>query len=113
MPSHVTTMFMSKTGGFCSGSQDKKIVVIGKMNRPFDLGCVVPRKLARRLLIGLPGEKEFRRRVSNILLRVYVTERMQTDPNRTTKRTGNFPGCNPKHVLTLPEDNFQLQLHLQ
>ena len=62
-------VFMLEMDGLCSSSQGGRVMVIGAINRPFDLDSAVLRRLPRRLLIGLPGEKE-RRGVLNILLRV-------------------------------------------
>ena len=51
------TEFMQEMDGLKS-SKDDNIIVIGATNRPFALDDAVLRRLPRRLLVDLPGEKE-------------------------------------------------------
>ena len=92
----VITEFMSEMDGLRSGSQEKRVMVIGATNRPFDLDDAVLRRLPRRLLVDLPGEKE-RREILKILLRgESVAEDVNLDG--IAKRTGNFSGSDLKRA---------------
>jgi len=53
----IITEFMQEMDGLRS-SRDTQVIIIGATNRPFDLDDAVLRRLPRRLLLDLPGEKE-------------------------------------------------------
>jgi len=91
----VITQFMQEMDGLKS-SKDHRVIVIGATNRPFDLDDAVLRRLPRRLLVDLPGEKE-REEILKILLR---DEKLGPDVDLTTlaKRTPSFSGSDLKHL---------------
>ena len=91
----VITEFMTEMDGLRSNSQDK-VVVIGATNRPFDLDDAVLRRLPRRLLVDLPGERE-RKEILRILLKEEnISE--DVDLGDMAKRTGDFSGSDLKRA---------------
>ncbi|TRM61925.1 P-loop containing nucleoside triphosphate hydrolase protein [Schizophyllum amplum] len=91
----VITEFMQEMDGLTSSKEDN-VIVIGATNRPFDLDDAVLRRLPRRLLVDLPGEKE-RDEILKILLR---DETLGADvaTDLLAKRTESFSGSDLKHL---------------
>ncbi|PFH50653.1 hypothetical protein AMATHDRAFT_144519 [Amanita thiersii Skay4041] len=91
----VITEFMQEMDGLKSSKEDN-IIVIGATNRPFDLDDAVLRRLPRRLLVDLPGEKE-REEILKILLR---DEQLATDVDTKdlARKTDSFSGSDLKHL---------------
>ncbi|KAG9318780.1 hypothetical protein JVU11DRAFT_880 [Chiua virens] len=93
----VITEFMQEMDGLKSHSGvEERVVVIGATNRPFDLDDAVLRRLPRRLLVDLPGEKE-REEILRILLRD-ETLAPDVDINVLGRQTENFSGSDLKHL---------------
>ncbi|KAH7923865.1 AAA-domain-containing protein [Leucogyrophana mollusca] len=91
----VITEFMQEMDGLKT-SKDDRVIVIGATNRPFDLDDAVLRRLPRRLLVDLPGEKE-REEILKILLR---DENLSSDMDlkALAKQTESFSGSDLKHL---------------
>ena len=77
----VITEFMQEMDGLKS-SKDDNVIVIGATNRPFDLDDAILRRLPRRLLVDLPGEKEREGRLAFTLavLNQYSRTSFRRDP---------------------------------
>ncbi|KIM55869.1 hypothetical protein SCLCIDRAFT_133797 [Scleroderma citrinum Foug A] len=92
----VITEFMQEMDGLKSRTGEDRVIVIGATNRPFDLDDAVLRRLPRRLLVDLPGEKE-REGILRILLRD-ETLSPDIDLASLAKRTESFSGSDLKHL---------------
>ncbi|VDB82805.1 unnamed protein product [Peniophora sp. CBMAI 1063] len=92
----VLTEFMQEMDGLRSAAAGQGVVVIGATNRPFDLDDAVLRRLPRRLLVDLPGEKE-RKAILEILLK---EEKVADDVDvaKLAKDTVGFSGSDLKHL---------------
>lgn len=91
----VITEFMQEMDGLKSSREDR-VVVIGATNRPFDLDDAVLRRVPRRLLVDLPGEKE-REEILKILLRD-ETLAPEIDLRALATKTESFSGSDLKHL---------------
>ncbi|KAG6814322.1 hypothetical protein H0H92_013447 [Tricholoma furcatifolium] len=91
----VITEFMQEMDGLKSSKEDN-VIIIGATNRPFDLDDAVLRRLPRRLLVDLPGEKE-RQEILKILLRD-ETLASDVDISSLAKKTESFSGSDLKHL---------------
>ncbi|KIK98855.1 hypothetical protein PAXRUDRAFT_823407 [Paxillus rubicundulus Ve08.2h10] len=93
----IITEFMQEMDGLKSQTgTEERVVVIGATNRPFDLDDAVLRRLPRRLLVDLPGEKE-REGILNILLRD-ETLAPDVDVKTLAAQTESFSGSDLKHL---------------
>ncbi|KAG6333127.1 hypothetical protein ID866_5967 [Astraeus odoratus] len=92
----VITEFMQEMDGLKSRAGEERVIVIGATNRPFDLDDAVLRRLPRRLLVDLPGEKE-REGILKILLRDEILS-PDIDLKALAKRTESFSGSDLKHL---------------
>jgi SpoVK/Ycf46/Vps4 family AAA+-type ATPase len=93
----IITEFMQEMDGLKTFKEDR-VIVIGATNRPFDLDDAVLRRLPRRLLVDLPGEKE-REEILKILLRD-ETLSPDLDLKALAKMTGSFSGSDLKRGST-------------
>ncbi|KAF9532249.1 hypothetical protein CPB83DRAFT_847511 [Crepidotus variabilis] len=91
----VITEFMQEMDGLKSSKEDN-VIVIGATNRPFDLDDAVLRRLPRRLLVDLPGEKE-RAEILKILLRDEFLDN-DVDVHALSRKTDGFSGSDLKHL---------------
>ncbi|KAI0273698.1 hypothetical protein BC834DRAFT_223103 [Gloeopeniophorella convolvens] len=91
----VITEFMQEMDGLKTSNADN-VIVIGATNRPFDLDDAVLRRLPRRLLVDLPGEKE-REEILKILLRDELLS-PGVDVKALARDTPAFSGSDLKHV---------------
>ncbi|TBU35857.1 AAA-domain-containing protein [Dichomitus squalens] len=91
----VITEFMQEMDGLKT-NKESNVIVIGATNRPFDLDDAVLRRLPRRLLVDLPGEKE-REEILKILLRD-ETLAVDVDLKQLAKKTESFSGSDLKHL---------------
>ncbi|WWC68925.1 uncharacterized protein I206_102861 [Kwoniella pini CBS 10737] len=92
------TEFMQEMDGLSSAiaNKDKRVVVIGATNRPFDLDDAVLRRLPRRLLVDLPNA-EGRKAILEILLRSENTAE-DVDLDKLAQETDGFSGSDLKHL---------------
>ncbi|KAJ9106845.1 hypothetical protein QFC19_002973 [Naganishia cerealis] len=94
----ILTEFMQEMDGLSSASKNKehRIVVIGATNRPYDLDEAVLRRLPRRLLVDLPGQKE-REAILRILLK---NEKLADDVDlkKIAEQTDTYSGSDLKHL---------------
>ncbi|KAJ9122520.1 hypothetical protein QFC22_001949 [Naganishia vaughanmartiniae] len=94
----ILTEFMQEMDGLSSASKNKehRIVVIGATNRPYDLDEAVLRRLPRRLLVDLPGQKE-RQAILRILLK---HEKLADDVDlaKIAEQTDTYSGSDLKHL---------------
>jgi SpoVK/Ycf46/Vps4 family AAA+-type ATPase len=112
----VITEFMQEMDGLKS-SKDHRVIVIGATNRPFDLDDAVLRRLPRRLLVDLPGEKEregqhscvncpdqYSETVIEILKILLHDESLGPDVDLKVlaKKTTSFSGSDLKRTYTVP-----------
>ncbi|KAE8540711.1 hypothetical protein D1P53_003075 [Cryptococcus gattii VGV] len=94
----ILTEFMQEMDGLSSAiaNKDKRVVVIGATNRPFDLDDAVMRRLPRRLLVDLPDVQD-RKAILEILLRgEQLGEDVHLD--QIAKETDGFSGSDLKHL---------------
>ncbi|EJD52934.1 AAA-domain-containing protein [Auricularia subglabra TFB-10046 SS5] len=91
----VITEFMQEMDGLKT-REDSNVIVIGATNRPFDLDDAVLRRLPRRLMVDLPGERE-REEILKIMLRDEELE-SDVDLKALAKRTESFSGSDLKHL---------------
>ncbi|ODO04846.1 hypothetical protein I350_05456 [Cryptococcus amylolentus CBS 6273] len=94
----ILTEFMQEMDGLSSAiaNKDKRVVIVGATNRPFDLDDAVLRRLPRRLLVDLPGV-EGRKAILGILLRGEEIGD-DVDLDKLANDTDGFSGSDLKHL---------------
>ncbi|KAG8892774.1 hypothetical protein FRB99_002444 [Tulasnella sp. 403] len=93
----VITEFMQEMDGLKTNKSQGSVIVVGATNRPFDLDDAVLRRLPRRLLIDLPGEKD-RLEILKIHLRGEVISPL-LDLKALAKRTEMYSGSDLKNLV--------------
>jgi SpoVK/Ycf46/Vps4 family AAA+-type ATPase len=92
----ILTEFMQEMDGLSSAdaNREKRVMVLGATNRPFDLDDAVLRRLPRRLLVDLPTLED-RKAILRILLR---TETIADDVSidDLAAKTDGFSGSDLK-----------------
>lgn len=94
----VLTEFMQEMDGLTSSAanREKRVVVVGATNRPFDLDDAILRRLPRRLLVDLPGLDD-RKAILRILLRGESLA-ADVDIDKIAAETEGFSGSDLKHL---------------
>jgi SpoVK/Ycf46/Vps4 family AAA+-type ATPase len=100
----ILTEFMQEMDGLSSASanRDKRVVVVGATNRPFDLDDAILRRLPRRLLVDLPTLDD-RKAILRILLRG-ETLAADVDIDKLAANTEGFSGSDLKRKLRYTEE---------
>ncbi|TXT11022.1 hypothetical protein VHUM_01773 [Vanrija humicola] len=94
----VLTEFMQEMDGLSSAisNRDKRVVVVGATNRPFDLDDAILRRLPRRLLVDLPTKVD-----RKAILRILLRDEMLADDidlDKIAEQTESFSGSDLKHL---------------
>ncbi|WOO78888.1 Protein MSP1 [Vanrija pseudolonga] len=94
----VLTEFMQEMDGLSSAisNRDKRVVVVGATNRPFDLDDAILRRLPRRLLVDLPTKAD-----RKAILRILLRDEMLADDidlDKIAEQTESFSGSDLKHL---------------
>lgn len=78
-------------------NRDKRVVVVGATNRPFDLDDAILRRLPRRLLVDLPTKAD-----RKAILRILLRDEMLADDidlDKIAEQTESFSGSDLKREL--------------
>ena len=85
-------------------NKENNVIVIGATNRPFDLDDAVLRRLPRRLLVDLPGEKEREGKPRSFhVLSAYLSELSLTHTHSSPVTIGYSPRTEILKILLRDE----------